>query len=309
MEKSREMKSIRNMTDTDRRLDEQKTKNDVLMLAKRMVPGTADIELCKILEYCTENNVRYCGDIKTLCITCREGEGGYRKILGGMSFLYGIEVKGKKNGIVVHRYGQAEGYATLVEGDGINDILEKFEKDEVIKDITEKTKFIRDEQKEAEDLKKIEAFKMSDANILVTQKNSNGKYSDLDKRLIEIANEKEKETGNKIKIIDKSEISKTAYIFGIDCIDCIDSNSSLMKKLELEAKEIMDVDDRISIYIFPGKLPGKCSEYLGFLAIYSMEDDILGINDEKDRWRKYFTEKYTGISFIETYKGEDGKWT
>ena len=67
----------------------------------------------------------------------------------------------------------------------------------------------------------------------------------------------------------------------------------MLRKIELEIKSIEEADERIYILIFSSKQP----EYAGFLVIRSINDDILGNNDEKDRWRDYFIEKYT-LDFI-----------
>lgn len=269
-------------------------KNKVLTMLKRLVPGTINIEPCDDIEYCMENRVRSCGDIKNLCILCRDND----KIIGGISFL--LDISGK-NGIIIHRMGQEGGCVKGFEGKGIDDIMKKVEGDKIIKDITERTKFVKDEQKEAEDSKIIENFKKyvdqsdKDGCILLTRKNSNGEYEDLDKKLIEIAKEKEENTGKKIKIVDKSELDRKIYVFGI-------GSNELMKKLRLEADIINNSDvDRVYIFVMPIMKSNKFKdgkEHAGILAINSIDDDILGIDEIKDRWKKYFTEKYEGLTFI-----------
>lgn len=69
-----------------------------------------------------------------------------------------------------------------------------------------------------------------------------------------------------------------------------------MSKIELEIKSIEEADERIYILTFKSKQPG----YASFLVIRSINDEILGNNGEKDRWRDYFIEKYTGLDFIDT---------
>ena len=283
----------KNMTGVNNKSDSKKSKNAVLTLAKRLVPGTVNILPCKMIEYCTLNGVSYCGDIKMLCLSCEDDD---KKIIGGLSFIFGgvdgIDITKGKNGIAIHRYNQAGSYATAIEGNGIDEILEKFEKDETIKEITEKTKFIRDEEKEAEDLKKIEAFKRIDLGVLITKKKSDGGYEKLEEEFIRIAKQKEKNTGKKIKIIDESEIYNTVYTF------CIVSKK-LMKKLELDAKRIEDADGRILIQVVHIEKSGIYPNYVGILAISSVEDDVFETNDEKDKWRKYFTENYIELCFVE----------
>lgn len=287
-------------------MEDVKVKKDILETLKRLVPGAIDITGCDYIEQCVNNNMRSCDDIKNLCISCRNND----RVIGGISFIYDIAGviggKGRKNGIVLYRYGQEGYYAKMFEGNGINEIMEKVEKDEVIKDITEKTKFVRDEQKDAEDLKKIDAFKRyidqssgDSVCILVTRKNSDGEYEDIDKKLIEIAKEKEEKTGKKIKIIDESEVDKNIYVLGIESRD-------LIKKLEFEVDKINDADNRIHIFVLPVKKNEHQSKYAGILAIHSTEDDILGVSDEKDRWRTYFIEKYKKLSFIGNEIFKDG---
>lgn len=260
---------------------EEKSKDSILEKIKRLIPGTEQIEHCKILETCMDNNFRYCGDIKMLCITCR-GEQG---VLGGLSFLFDA-----RNGIVIQRYNEAESYITAIEGKGFDDITEKYENDDVLNEITEKTKFQRDERKEAEDQQKIDSFKRQDVDILLTRRNKKtGEYEDIDKKLIEIAKEKEQKTGKKIKIIDESELEPKIYILGI-------RSKKVSNKIELEIKSIEEADERIYILIFNSQQP----EYVSFLVIRSINDDILGNNEEKDRWRDYFIEKFTELNFIET---------
>lgn len=284
-------------------VDEIKTKNEVLEVSKRLVPGTTSIDHCGKLEYCMNSKMRLCGDIKNLCIPCSDGE----KIIGGLSFLFNVAGSmGKENGIAIYRYGQEGSYAKMFEGNGMNDIMEKVEKDEVIKEITERTKFIMDERREADDQKVIEAFKrhtdQSDnatTCILVVRKNSDGEYGNLDNELIKIAKKKEK-SGKKIKIIDESEMDRKIYVLGI-------SSKKILKKLELDAKTINDADNRVHIFVIP---TSRCSgskisthnqpEYAGILAIISIDDDAANVNDKKDRWKKYFTEKYKALHFIGT---------
>lgn len=263
-------------------------KDKIVMMLNRAIPGTSAIDNCKYLEYCMDAQIRKCGDIKKVCIMCLE-EG---KVIGGIAFPFGLKLgndfHGKKP-ILIYRFGQSDNYMTAIEGKCFDDIIEKFEKDPGIKEITERTQFIKDEKKEAEDLATIEAFKRSDATILVTRRNKHGEYEELDKKLIDIAREKEIETGIKIKTIDRSEISKNVYLFGID-------NKELMDKLEIEAESICDIDERAFILVNPGNYKGK---YEGVLAINSMEDDIGGNNTEKDRLKEYFMNKYgTGLTFI-----------
>lgn len=262
-------------------MTEEKTKEHILEKIKRIIPGTEQIEHCKVLETCMDNRFRSCGDIKMLCITCR-GECG---VLGGISFLFDA-----RNGIVIQRYNEAESYIKAIVGKGFDDIAEKYEKDDVLNEITKSTKLLRDERKEAEDQQKIDAFKRQDIDILVTRRNKKtGEYQDIDKKLIEIAKEKEQKTGKKIKIIDESELEPKIYILGI-------SSKKVLSKIELEIKSIEEADERIYLLIFKSKQP----EYAGFLVIRSVNDDIIGDNNEKDRWRDYFTEKFSGLDFIDT---------
>ena len=272
-------------------------KNDILATIKRLVPGTISIGNCEEIEYCMNNNMRSCNDMKNLCVSSRDNE----RIIGGISFIFGG--KGGKNSIVIYRYGQAGYYVNLFEGNGFEEIMEKVDKDETIKDITDRTKFIKDEAKDAEDDNIIEAFKRyvdqsdeEDLCILVTKKDNSGNYNELDNELIKLAKEKEK-TGQKIKIIDESEIDKKVYILGIGSIE-------LIKKLELDGNTMMEADNRIHIFVFPthkntgfndAKMQNK---YAGILTINSVEDDVTGVDDKKDSLKKYFTEKYKGLSFI-----------
>lgn len=286
--------------------DGQKTKKKILAISKRLVPGTIDIGHCSDLEDCTNKKTRSCSDIKNLCITCRDNE----RIIGGISFTFDLSHATEgKNGIVIYRYGQEGSCAKMIEGNGINDIIGKLEKDEVIKDITERTKFIKKEHREAGDLGIIDAFKryidQSDSQsesglcILVTKKNSSGEYEDLDKELIKIAKEKEEKTGNRIKIVDISEIDRKTYMLGI-------CSKEILRKLILEVNAITDVENRMHILVIPiSKIPGKIPKhnlrnYVGILAINSIDDDVIGVNDKKDEWKKYFTEKYNGLQFIDT---------
>jgi hypothetical protein len=285
------------------RVDGQKTKNKLLTISKRLVPGTIDISHCHDLGDCVNNKMRSCNDIKNLCISCRDNE----RVIGGISFTFGIgDIKDGENGIVIYRYGQEGDCAKMIEGNGIEDIMGKLEKDEEITDITERTKFIKKERKEADDLEIIEAFKryvdQSDADfcILVTKKNSGGEYEDLDKELIKIAKEKEEKTGKRIKIVDGSEIDRKVYVLGI-------YSKEIMEKLILEAKTINDVESRVHIFVIPvAKIPGSKTskhnlpDYVGILAINSIDDDVVGVDDKKDEWKKYFTEKYKELQFIST---------
>lgn len=268
---------------------EEKSKDDMLEKIKRIIPGTEQIGYCKILETCMDKKFRSCGDIKMLCITCR----GVHGVLGGLSFLFDA-----KHGIVIQRYNEAENYINAIEGKGFDDIAEKYEKDDVLNEITESTKLMRDERKEAEDQQKIEAFKRQDVDILITRRNKKtGEYEDIDKKLIEIAKEKEQKTEKKIKIIDESELEPKIYILGI-------RSKKVLNKIELEIKSIEETDERIYILIFKSKQP----EYAGFLVIRSINDDIVGNNDEKDRWRDYFMEKYTRLDFIDAQTMEKERW-
>jgi len=283
-------------------VDEIKTKNDVLAVSKRLVPGTTSIDHCGKLEYCMSSKMRLCGDIKNLCIPCSDG----KKIIGGLSFLFNLAGSmEKENGIAIYRYGQEGSYAKMFEGDGINDIMEKVENDEVIKEITENTNFVTNERKEAEDLEMIEAFKRSvdqsdndTTCILVVRKNNDGEYDNLDKELIKIAKEKEEKTGKQVKIIDESEINRKIYVIGI-------CSKKILKKITVEVEKINDADSRIHIFVIPtSRRPwSKIStrhqpEYAGILAINSIDDDVTNVNDKKDIWKKYFAEKYKGLHFI-----------
>ena len=69
-----------------------------------------------------------------------------------------------------------------------------------------------------------------------------------------------------------------------------------MEKLEIEAKVICDIDERMFVLVNQGNYKGK---YEGVLAINSVEDDIVGNNVEKDRLKEYFMNKYSGgLTFI-----------
>jgi hypothetical protein len=266
----------------------KESKDKILTMLSRVIPGTNAIDNCKYLENCMDMQVRKCGDIKNVCVMCLE-EG---KVIGGIAFPFGLKLgkdfDGKKP-ILIYRFGQSDNYMTAIEGKCFDDIIEKFEKDPGVKEITERTQFIKNEKKEFEDLATIEAFKRSDATVLVVRRNKQGEYEELDKKLIDIAKEKEKETGIKIKIIDGSEISKNAYLLGID-------NKELIEKLEIEAEAICGIDERTFILVNPGNYKGK---YEGVLVINSMEDDIVGSNVEKDRLKEYFMNKYgKGLTFI-----------
>jgi hypothetical protein len=165
---------------------------------------------------------------------------------------------------------------------------------------------IDEEKKYAENQKIIEAFKRyinrDDPDdkrniILVVKKNSNGEYDNLDKKLIQIAREKEESSGIKIKIADQTEVDKKFYIFGIS------SNKSL-KKLELEAGSINDADYSVSILVFRldkknKKLKSPYKDIVGFLSINSIEDDVTNMNDKKDFWKKH-VEKFEGVHYIST---------
>jgi len=266
----------------------QKQKDKILTMLTRAVPGTTEIDNCKYLESCMDAQIRKCGDIKKVCIMCLE-EG---KVIGGVAFPLGLKFGGNidsKKPILIYRFGQSDSYMTAIEGKGFDDVIEKVERDPGVKKITERTKFINDEKREFEDLAAVEAFKRSDATILVTRRNKQGEYEELDKKLIDIAKEKEKETGVKIKIIDKSEIVRNTYLLGID-------NKELLEKLEIEAKVICDIDERMFVLVNQGNYKGK---YEGVLAINSVEDDIVGNNVEKDRLKEYFMNKYSGgLTFI-----------
>ena len=72
-----------------------------------------------------------------------------------------------------------------------------------------------------------------------------------------------------------------------------------MKKLELDAKRIEDADGRILIQVVNIEKSGIYQNYVGILAISSVEDDVFETNDENDKWRKYFTENYKELCFIE----------
>lgn len=123
---------------------EEKSKEYILEKIKRIIPGTKQIEHCKILETCMDKRYRYCGDIKMLCITCR----GEHEVLGGISFLFDA-----RNGIVIQRYNEAESYIKAIEGKGFDDIVEKYEKDDVLNEITKSTKSMRDEEMNVKKLK------------------------------------------------------------------------------------------------------------------------------------------------------------
>lgn len=272
----------------------QKTKEYILATMTRLVPGTISIVNCEKIEYCMDNKMRYCDDIKNLCVSSRDNE----KIIGGISFMLGGKVG---NGILIYRYGQEGYYANLFEGKGFDEIMEKVEKDENIKEIAERTKFIKDEVKEAECQNTIDAFKRyleqpeedNDCCILVTKKDNSGNYSRLDQELIKLAKEKEK-SGKKIKIIDESELDKKVYVLGIN-------SKELVKKLELEANTMMEADDRIHIFVFPASMRSESKiqdKYVGILTINSVEDDVIGNDDKKESLKKYFTEKYKGLAFI-----------
>lgn len=280
-----------------KRTENQMAKEDMLIKMTRLVPGTVDIAHCQKIEYCMSRHIRNCDDIKNLCISSRDNE----RIIGGISFLFGV--KDGKDGIMIHRYGQAGCYVNLYEGDGFNDVMNKLEKDENIKEITERTKFINDEAKDAENQNTINAFKRyldlpsdKDVCILVTKKDDRGNYDKLDMELIRLAKEKEK-TGKKIKIIDRSEIYNKFYILGI-------SSKEQVNKLELEANTLMEADDRINIFVFPAtkntwsdksKIKQDCA---GIIAINSIDDDVVGKDDRKESLKKYLTDRYSGLYFI-----------
>ncbi len=270
----------------------------ILATMKRLVPGTIDIGKCDNIEDCMENRIDPCIDIKKLCIFCRDNA----KIIGGIRFIHGLDVATGKNSIIIYRYCQEGNYIKGFEGNGIDEIMKKIEKDEVIKDMSDRTKFVENEQKEAENSKIIDDFKKyidqsdKDGCVLVTRKNNNGEYEDLDKKLIEIAKEKEEKTGKKIKIVDESELDRKIYILGI-------GSDELIKKLILEAETINDSEvDRVNIFVMPTiknkKFRDGKEEFSGILAINSIDDDILDKDEIKDRWKKYFTEKYKELQFI-----------
>ncbi len=265
-------------------MGKQTSKDAMLEKLKRAVPGTTSIENCEKLEYCFTRKIRYCRDIKSVCIRCYErGD-----VIGGLAFPFGIKIKGK-DPIMIYRFGQSDRYMTAIEGKGFDDVITKFEKEPVVREITEKTKFIRNEKKEFEDNQKIEAFKRSKADVLIVHRNKLGEYEDIDKKLIEVAKEKERETGVKIKIIDDEEIVKNVYIFGI-------TNEKLVRILEIDVKTMFDADERLLIFVFAGEFMGI---YKGVLTIGSLEDDINENDIEKDRLKKYFMEKYgEGLCFI-----------
>lgn len=285
--------------------DEQKSKNSILDMLKRAIPGTTSIDNCEKLANCVEKKIRICGDIKVPCIRCYE-EGN---AIGGLAFPFGIDLgEDVKSPIVIYRYGQADSYATMIKGENFDNIVEKFEKDENIKEITEKTQFIRDEKKEAEKFEKIEAFKRSDANILVTRKNKRtGEYEDLDLELIAIAKEKEEKTGIKIHIVDETELNRTVYLLGVSITSDITQKKLkiLIKNLEREARTVSDADERIFVHV-SSKNDVLITEkqYRVVIAIASIEDDILENDDVKNKMKEYFLNKYKDLCFIstETYK-------
>jgi hypothetical protein len=266
----------------------QKSEDKILMMLSRLIPGTTSFDNCRYLGYCMDSQTRKCGDIKKVCLMSID-EGN---VIGGIAFPFGIKFGSyidNKKPILIYRFGQSDNYMTAIEGKCLDDVIEKFEKDPGIKKITERTQFIKNERKESEDLEIIEAFKRSDANILVVRRDKQGEYAKLDKKLIDIAKVKEKETGIKIKIIDANNISKHVYLLGI-------GNKDLIDKLEIEAKSICDIDERTFILVNPGNYKGK---YEGVLAINSMQDDVIGDNVEKDRLKEYFMNKYgKGLTFI-----------
>lgn len=266
----------------------QESKDKLLTMLSRAIPGTTAIDNCKYLEHCMNAQIRKCGDIKKVCIMCLE-EG---KVIGGVAFPFGLKFGNgldSKNQILIYLFGQSDFYMTGIEGKGFDDLIEKFEKEPEIKKIIEKTQFIKNEKKEFENLATIEAFKRSDATILVVRRNKQGEYEEFDKKLIDIAREKEKETGIKIKIIDRSEIVRNVYLLGID-------NKKLLKELEIEVEAMCDADERLLILVNPGNYKGK---YEGVLVINSLEDDIVGNNVEKDRLKEYFMNKYgSELTFI-----------
>lgn len=266
----------------------QESKDRILTMLSRAIPGTTAIDNCKYLEHCMSTQIRKCGDIKKVCIMCIE-EGN---VIGGVAFPFGLKFGNdldNKKPILIYLFGQSDSYMTAIEGKGFDDLIEKFEKKPEIKKIIENTQFIKNEKKEFENLATIEAFKRSDATILVTRRNKQGEYEELDKKLIDVAKEREKETGIKIKIVDRSEIVRNVYLLGID-------NKKLVKELEIEVEAMCDVDERLFILVNPGNYKGN---YEGVLAINSMEDDVVGNNEEKDRLKEYFMNKYgTGLTFI-----------
>lgn len=70
----------------------QKTKIKLLAMSKRLVPGTIDIGHCDNLEYCMDNKMRSCGDIRNLCISCRDNE----RVIGGISFIFILKFRMEK---------------------------------------------------------------------------------------------------------------------------------------------------------------------------------------------------------------------
>jgi hypothetical protein len=265
----------------------QESKNKLVTMLSRVIPGTTSIDNCKHLEYCIDRQIRKCGDIKKLCVMCIEKG----NVIGGIAFPFGLKLGNdleSKNPIFIYRYGQSDRYITGIEGKGFEDLIEKFEKEPEIKRITERTQFIKDERKEFEDLSKIEAFKRSNATVLIVRRNKQGEYEEIDKKLMNVAREKEKETGIKIKIIDENDIVKNVYLLGID-------NKELVKKLEIDVESLQNIDDRIFLLVSQGNYNGK---YEGVLAINSIDDDIFGENVEKDRMKEYFMNKYEGLTFI-----------
>jgi hypothetical protein len=282
----KELQKIEKKTLSEKKVKESEDR--IIKMLNRAIPGTGAIDNCKYLEDCMDMQIRKCGDIKKVCIMCLEDG----NVIGGLAFTFGLKF-GKdfndKKPIIMYRFGQSDNYMTAIEGKGFDDIIKKFEENPAIEEITKRTKFINDEKKESEDLATIEAFKRSDATILVTRRNRQGEYEELDKKLIDVAKEKEKETGIKIKIIDRSEISKNVYLLGID-------NKELVKELEIEVEAMCEVDERLFILVNPGNYKGN---YEGVLAINSMEDDVVGNNKEKDRLKEYFMNKYgAGLTFI-----------
>lgn len=265
----------------------QESKDKIITLLSRAIPGTTSIDNCKYLEYCMKRQIRKCGDIKEVCIMCLEKG----NVIGGIAFPFGLKL-GKdlesKKPIFIYRFGQSDSYITGIEGKGFEDLIEKFEKEPEIKRITERTQFIKDERKEFEDLSNIEAFKRSNATVLVVRRNKQGEYEEIDKKLMNIAREKEKETGIKINIVDGNDIVKSVYLLGID-------NKELVKKLEIEVEAMQNVDDRLNLLVSHGDYIGK---YKGILAINSIDDDVIGNNVEKDRMKEYFMNKYGGLTFI-----------
>ncbi len=261
--------------------DIQESKDKMLSMLSRLVPGTTRIDNCRHLELCIDAQTRKCENIKNICISCIEGG----DIIGGVAFIFDLKLGenlGNKRPLLIYRFGQSDSYMTAIEGKGFDDLIGKFEKDPEIKRITERTQFIKDEKKEFEDSAKIDAFKRSKADVLIVRRNKQGEYEKVDKRLIDIAKEKEKEIGVKIRIIDESEIVRNVYLLGI-------CSKELVERLEVEIDTMDGIDNTMFILV---RRASRDSKYKGVLAINSMKDDVIGNNVEKDRMKKYFMDKY-----------------